>query len=194
MILENLKKYKILLASKSPRRNELLSELRLPFTTISKGGIDESYPDNLPAEDVPLFLSCKKADAYTGLLHQEDLLITADTVVICDGRIFGKPYDAEDAKRMLKELSGKVHTVVTGVTLSSIDKRVTFSTTTKVKFADISDEEIEYYINNCQVLDKAGAYGIQDWIGCVAVEWIEGSFYNVMGLPVHRLYKELRNF
>lgn len=193
-MLENLKKFKVLLASKSPRRRELLSELRIPFGVVNIGGIDESYPSFLPAEEIPLFLANKKADVYMSNFNGNELVITADTLVIADGRVLGKPHTHEEAISMLASLSGKVHKVVTGVSISTHGKRTTFASETEVKFADISREDIAYYVENYLPLDKAGAYGIQEWIGCVAVEWIKGSFYNVMGLPVHQLYKELKNF
>lgn len=193
-MLDNLRKYKILLASKSPRRRELLSQLRVPFNVISIGGIDETYPDDMPADEVPQYLSNLKADAYMKTLTGNELVITADTLVIADGRILGKPRNHAEAIEMLEFLSGKTHKVITGVSISTHGKRTSFSTETDVTFAPISKEDIEYYVENFMPFDKAGAYGIQEWIGCVAVESINGSFYNVMGLPVHQLYKELKNF
>lgn len=193
-MLENLNKYKVLLASKSPRRRKLLGELRIPFNVISQGNIDETYPDNLPAEEIPQFLANKKADAYMSIFHGNELIITADTLVILDGRTLGKPHGREEAEKMLCSLSGKVHKVVTGVCISTQMKRTVFSSVTEVKFADLDPDDITYYVDNFQPTDKAGAYGIQEWIGCVAVEWINGSFYNVMGLPVHRLFNELKSF
>lgn len=193
-MLENLSKYKVLLASKSPRRRELLSTLRVPFSAVSLGGIDESYPDDMPCEEVPQFLANKKADAYLETIRENEMIITADTLVMMDGKIYGKPKDAEDAKKILRELSGKTHKVVSGVCILTTRQRTSFTSETKVKFARISNDDIEYYVDNFMPLDKAGAYGIQEWIGCVAVESMEGSFYNVMGLPVHRLYKELKLF
>lgn len=193
-MLENLNKYKILLASKSPRRRELLSQLRIPFNVITIGGIDESFPDTIPAQEVPQYISSIKADAFQSRIQGNELVITADTMVVCDGRIMGKPKDTDDAKQMLKFLSGKTHEVVTGVTVSTKSRRTSFTTVTKVTFAAITDKEIEYYVDNFMPLDKAGAYGIQEWIGAVAVSGIEGSYYNVMGLPVHRLFQELKLF
>lgn len=192
-MLENLEKYNILLASKSPRRRELLSELRIPFTVISIG-INESYPADMPPEDVPVYLSRKKADAYRRLLQDDELVITSDTVVVLEGRILEKPKSIEEAGRMLKDLSGRTHKVVTGVTIMTSARTSTFDCVTAVTFSELSSDEIEYYVRNFRPLDKAGAYGIQEWIGCVAVSKIEGSFYNVMGLPVHRLYRELQTF
>lgn len=193
-MLSNLKKYHILLASKSPRRRELLSELRIPFNCISLGNIDESYPDSLRSEDVPQYLANRKADAFRKYINENDLIITADTLVIKDDKILGKPKDKDEAFKMLRTLSDGIHKVVSGVCIMSIDRRTSFTTETEVKFGHLTDEEAHYYIDNFQPFDKAGAYGIQEWIGCVAVESIRGSFYNVMGLPIHRLYQELRNF
>lgn len=193
-MLENLRKYKVLLASKSPRRRELLSQLRIPFNVISVGGIDETYPEDMPSEEIPLFLANLKADAYVKSFKGNELVITADTLVIIDGKVLGKPHDRDEAIEMLTTLSGNTHKVVTGVCISTLARRATFSTTTKVTFAKLCRDDIEYYIENFLPFDKAGAYGIQEWIGCIAVESINGSFYNVMGLPVHQLYKELKNF
>lgn len=193
-MLENLNKYHILLASKSPRRRELLSDLRIPFSSINLGGIDESYPEEMPKTEVPQHIANKKADAYLENIHDNEMIITADTLVIKGDKIYGKPKSREDAEQMLRELSGKVHTVITGVCILTVDRRTSFTSTTEVKFAELSEEDINYYVENYLPLDKAGAYGIQEWIGCIAVEWINGSFYNVMGLPVHRLYQELKLF
>lgn len=193
-MFDNLKKYRILLASKSPRRRELLRQLQLPFSTISLGDIEETYPSSLPVDQIPQYLSNLKADAYDMNLRYDEMIITADTLVILDNGVLGKPKGHNDAVEMLKKLSGKTHKVITGVTISTIEKRTSFSTTTEVTFADLKDEDIEYYVKNYMPFDKAGAYGIQEWIGCVAVEAINGSYYNVMGLPVHRLFKELKTF
>lgn len=193
-MLNNLKKYRILLASKSPRRRELLSQLRIPFNVVTIGGIDESYPEDLAADEIPQYIANKKADAYASCIKDNELIITADTLVILDGKVLGKPKDHDEAEKMLSELSGKTHKVITGVSISTASKRTTFSTTTEVSFATLSPSDITYYVENFLPFDKAGAYGIQEWIGCVAVEGITGSFYNVMGLPVHQLYKELSIF
>ncbi|MCM1377316.1 MAG: Maf family nucleotide pyrophosphatase [Clostridium sp.] len=193
-MLENLKKYHIYLASKSPRRRELLQQLRIPFNVITIGGIKEDYPKDMSILQVPQYLSGLKADAYHKHLKDNDLMITADTLVILDGKAYGKPANLEEAEAMLNELSGKVHQVVTGVTITTKDQRTSFTTVTDVKFAELTKEEIHYYVSNFTPMDKAGAYGIQEWIGAVAVESMEGSFYNVMGLPVHRLYQELKLF
>jgi len=193
-MLENLNKYHILLASKSPRRRELLSNLRIPFNCINIGGIDESYPEDMPKNDVPLYIANKKADAYLENINSGELIITADTMVIKGDKIYGKPKNNTQAIQMLKELSGKTHKVITGVCILTANLRTSFTSETEVKFANLTDEDITYYVENFLPFDKAGAYGIQEWIGCIAVEWIKGSFYNVMGLPVHRLFKELRQF
>lgn len=193
-MLKNLEKYNILLASKSPRRHELMKELRIPFHVISLGGIEESYPSELPAIEVAPYLSKVKAEVYLPKLSDNDLIITADTIVILGEKIFGKPFDRDSAIAMLEELSGKSHHVVTGVSLSTHKKQSTFSIVTEVVFEKLSKEDIEYYVDNFQPFDKAGAYGIQEWIGCIAVKKINGSFYNVMGLPVHQLYNELKKF
>ena len=193
-MLDNLHKYKILLASKSPRRRELLEQLRVPFSTVTIRGIDESYPEDMRPIEVPEYLANHKADAYMRVLKSNELIITADTLVINDDKVFGKPESTEKAVETLMELSGKTHLVVTGVCVLTASTRRSFSTVTEVRFAKITREEAEYYVSNFHPLDKAGAYGIQEWIGCVAVESINGSFYNVMGLPVHQLYQTLKEF
>ena len=193
-MFENLKKYNILLASKSPRRRELLTQLRIPFKVVTLGNISEDYPSDLPALEVAQYISNKKADAYHEIIGDDELLIAADTVVVLDGKIYGKPHNSAEAAQMLRELSGKTHQVASGVTILTRQKRTSFTTVTDVKFAELTDEDIHNYIENYAPFDKAGAYGIQEWIGCVAVESIRGSYYNVMGLPVHRLYQELRFF
>ncbi len=194
MLLPNLNKYHIILASKSPRRRELLQMLRIPFTTVTMSDISEEYPEEMPPEEVPQYLSEVKADAYLRKSCDNELVITADTLVICDNRIMGKPKDVEEAIQMLLFLSDKTHHVVTGVTIATKNQRTSFTTVTEVKFATVTEEEARFYVDNFRPLDKAGAYGIQEWIGAIAVEYINGSFYNVMGLPVHRLYKELKLF
>lgn len=182
---------KVLLASNSPRRRELLAMLDVRFEIVQPVEVDESYPSDLPAEDVPAFLSVTKADAYDVKLHDGEVLLTADTVVICDGAILGKPADRDAAVEMLKKLSDNTHTVVTGVSLTTADTRLTFSEHTKVQFAALSDDEITYYVDKYKPYDKAGSYGIQEWIGCVGIKSIDGCFYNVMGLPLHKLYTNL---
>lgn len=188
-----MKRYKIILASKSPRRKELLEMLDIPFEIRVKEGIDESYPADLPALEVPEYLSRLKGKAYAADIKDDELVITADTVVILDGKIYGKPHSMEDAVDMLMQLQDRTHTVASGVCIATKDKIVSFTTCTDVTFAPISREEAEWYVEKYRPLDKAGAYGIQEWIGCAAVASINGSFYNVMGLPVHQLYNVLKN-
>ncbi len=184
----------ILLASNSPRRRELLGMILPEFGIAEAREVDEIYPDGLPADEVPVYLSRLKASAYSDLLDDDLslLLITADTVVILDGCILGKPRDRSDAVAMLESLSGKTHTVVTGVTLSSAGGCESFSERTDVHFAPLTRGEIEAYVDSFRPYDKAGAYGIQEWIGAAAISGIEGCFYNVMGLPLHALYSFLR--
>lgn len=186
--------HKIILASASPRRQQLLSDLDIPFTVLVIKDIDESYPSDLPVEDVAAFLSKKKSENYLENLKDNTIVITADTVVINDGQVLGKPKDKTEAIAILKSLSGKTHQVITGVTLSSREKNHTFSAITDVKFSALDDDEIHYYIDNYEPYDKAGAYGIQEWIGYVGVEHIQGSYFNVMGLPVHQVYQALKAF
>ena len=193
-MLDNLNKYKIILASGSPRRRELLEGLGLHFTVKCIDGIDESYPESLPAEETALFIAKKKSEAYKGLTDSGHLIITADTVVVCNDMVLGKPSDKNEAKKMLNMLSGKTHQVITGVTLATKEKTVSFSVSTDVRFTTLDKKEIEYYVDKYRPLDKAGAYGIQEWIGYVGVEYISGSYYNVMGLPIQRLYQELKKF
>ena len=191
-MLENLSKYRVLLASNSPRRRELLAVLCVPFDIVNGLKIEEKWPENLDLPKVPEYLSKLKADAYRTQMHDHELIITADTVVICENNILGKPKNKDEAKEMLRLLSGRKHEVITGVTITTVGSQISFTSTTEVKFANIPDEDIYYYVETYCPLDKAGAYGIQEWIGCVAVESIRGSYYNVMGLPVHALYRELK--
>ena len=184
--------YRIFLASNSPRRKELLSGLGIPFEVRVNGDIDESYPSDLPPEAIPLHISRKKAAAYLQTMSADELIITADTVVVASGEILGKPVDASDGHRMLRLLSGTTHQVITGVCLTTTDHQVAFSVTTDVTFKDLSDEEIHYYIDHYRPYDKAGAYGIQEWIGYIGVTGLHGSYFNVMGLPIQRIYEELR--
>ncbi|MDY3847954.1 MAG: Maf-like protein [Prevotella sp.] len=183
---------KIILASNSPRRRELLAGLDLDFEVKVLKGIDETYPDDMPAEDVAGYIAAKKADAYLGIIDADQLVITADTVVIVRDEILGKPVDDDDARRMLRMLSGRSHHVVTGVCLLTSVSRRQFSVTTEVTFKTLSDDEIDYYVSRYSPMDKAGAYGIQEWIGYVGVTALKGSYYNVMGLPVQRIYSELK--
>ena len=181
----------VILASNSPRRKELLAGLDLDFEVKVLPNIDESYPENLPAMEVSEYISQKKAEAYKGLIRENDVVITADTVVICENEIMGKPHDAEDAQRMLRKLSNKSHQVTTGVCITTLKEQVHFSVTTHVSFKELTDDEINYYIATYKPFDKAGAYGIQEWIGYTGCTGLDGSYYNVMGLPVQRIYREL---
>ncbi len=194
MLVEKLKYYKLILASQSPRRKKLLEDLGLKFETLPVD-VDESYPPNLKAEHIAIYLSQLKANAFDFKnLYENCLLIAADTIVWQNGQLLSKPKDDKDAKRILNLLSGKAHEVITGVTLRTREKDHSFYSTTKVYFKQLSEEEIEYYILNYQPFDKAGAYGIQEWIGYIGIEKIEGSYFNVVGLPVQRLYTELLSF
>ena len=185
-------KYKIILSSNSPRRKELLAGLDLDYEVRVVDGIDESYPHDLPASEIPVYISMKKAAAYT--IAEGELVLTADTVVVLGDEVLGKPKDETDAKRMLRELSGKTHQVITGVCLTTTSKQQAFAVTTDVTFKTLTDEEIDYYVTQYKPLDKAGAYGIQEWIGYIGVTSLNGSYFNVMGLPVQRIYEALNNF
>ena len=193
-MLDNLKKYNIVLASNSPRRKELLQRMGVNFKVRTLFGIDESYPDSLRGEDIVRYISRNKAQAYRSSMAPNELLITADTIVYVEGEVMGKPKTAEQAKEMLHKLSGKSHQVITGVTIVTADRTEDFGVKSQVKFAEITDEEINFYVDNYLPFDKAGAYGIQEWIGIVAVEEIKGSYFNVVGLPVQRLYQKLKTF
>lgn len=193
--LDNLKKYRsVVLASASPRRRELLSMLGIDFTVKPLTNVDESYPETLSAVDVPLYLAEKKCNASAKILKANELIITADTVVICNDTVLGKPKDESEARAMLQMLSGKTHTVATGVAVATNERTASARALTEVKFATLSESEIDFYINRYRPFDKAGAYGIQEWIGCIGISHIDGSFYNVMGLPLHLLYNLLRTF
>lgn len=193
-MFNNLDKYNVILASSSPRRCELLDKAGVQFMVKTLEDIDETYPETLRGAEVAQYIASKKAQAYTKVLADNDLVITADTIVCVDDEILGKPKDADDARRMLRLLSGRNHKVVTGVVVASKEKKVEFSVTTLVTFAQLTDEVIDYYIENYKPFDKAGAYGIQEWIGYVGVESVEGSFFNVIGLPVQRLVQVLLEF
>lgn len=183
----------IFLASASPRRRQLLANLDIDVKLIQPRDVDESFPTDTPVENVAEYVSRKKAEAYTNDIGPDDIIITADTVVICDGIVMGKPHGGpENAREMLRQLSGKRHKVITGVTLTTRDHGMqSFSTTTIVEFKNLSDNEINYYVDKYRPLDKAGAYGIQEWIGYIGVSRIEGCYYNVMGLPLHDLFNKL---
>jgi septum formation protein len=182
-------KTKLILASNSPRRKELLGGLGIPFEVRVLQGIDESYPETVPTDKIAEFIATNKAKAYE--VAADEILITADTVVIVDDEILGKPSDADDARQMLRKLSGKSHHVITGVSLKSYDKQKTFSVDTEVTFKTLSESEIDYYVTRYKPFDKAGAYGIQEWIGYIGVTSLRGSYFNVVGFPVQRIYDEL---
>ena len=191
-MLDNLKKYKVILASNSPRRKELLGGLGIGYEVKTMPDIDEFYPDGLSMEEVPVYIARSKADAYRPLMQPDELIITADTIVWLDGVVMGKPKDEEEACDMLRRLSGQTHQVVTGVCLTTIDRQQSFATVTDVTFDRLTEEEITHYVSRYQPMDKAGAYGIQEWIGYVGVRSIKGSYFNVVGLPIQRLYQELK--
>ena len=193
MLNEKFKNHKIILASGSPRRQQFLKELEIDFE-IKLKEIEEIYPDHLKAEEITNFLAKLKASAFENELQDNEVLITSDTIVWLDNKALGKPIDASHALRMLTEMSGKTHKVITSVCIKSTKKEVVFYDETLVTFTDLSLDEIEFYLKNYTPFDKAGSYGIQEWIGLVAIEKIEGSYANVVGLPTHKLYKELMNF
>ncbi len=190
-MLDNLKNYRIILASNSPRRRELLAGLGISYEVRTLPGIDESYPADLPVEQIAEYIAAEKAAAYQRQMAADELLITADTIVVVAGEVMGKPHDADDARRMLRKLSNCTHQVITGVCLTTVEKQRRFSVITDVTFKALTDAEIDYYITNYRPFDKAGAYGIQEWIGYIGVTGLHGSYFNVMGLPVQRIYMEL---
>ena len=190
-MLDNLKKYKVILASNSPRRKELLAGLGVDYEVRTLPDVDESYPETLQGADIPLYIAKEKADAYVAMMQPGELMITADTIVWLDGKVLGKPRDREDALQMLRTMSGRTHEVFTGVCITTTDWQRSFTAQTEVRFATLSEEEIAYYVDNFQPMDKAGAYGEQEWNGFIGVENISGSYYNIMGLPVQKLYREL---
>ena len=189
-----MRNYHIILASNSPRRRELLSGLDLEYEVKVLPDIEEGYPEGLSMEEIPRYIAAEKAAAYKDIIADNDLIITADTVVVLGDEVLGKPTDLDDARRMLRELSGKTHQVITGVYLMTKEKERGFSVVTDVTFKELSDEEIDYYVEKYRPLDKAGAYGIQEWIGYIGVTGLNGSYFNVMGLPVQRIYNELLLF
>lgn len=193
MIVDNLDNYRIILASRSPRRQQLLRELGLNFEVVIRE-FNESFPDYLTGDEIARYIAHEKAILFKKEITDNEIVITADTIVWCNNKVLGKPVDHEDATRILKEISGNTHEVITGVTLLSKSKELTFSESTKVTFESIAEDEIYYYIEKYKPYDKAGAYGIQEWIGIIACSHIDGSYFNVVGLPVQRLYKELQNF
>ena len=194
LLHDKLKSYNIILASASPRRRELLKATGIEYALAPKFECDEVYPQTIAVEDVAPYLSRLKSLAYPATLGHNDILITADTTVVIDDEVLGKPKDREEACSMIARLSGREHRVITGVTLRMADGERTFASVSTVRFAELSDEQIAYYVDTFSPMDKAGAYGIQEWIGYVGIESIEGSFYNVMGLPIQRLCRELECF
>lgn len=195
MISEILSEYEIILASKSPRRAQLLGELGVQFTIGTKEGVEEVFPEGLSNVEVAKYLSELKASIYENdVVDTNKLVITSDTIVCLGNEVLGKPGDKAHAIEMLSKLSGKQHSVITGVTILGSNKKTTFSVETKVNFKDLTIDEIEYYVDHYKPYDKAGAYGIQEWIGMIGIEKIEGSYFNVVGLPVQKLYSELLKF
>ena len=186
--------HKLILASNSPRRKELLAGLDVQFEVRVLKGIDESYPDTVPTAEIAEYIAQKKAAAYRETIAADELVITADTIVVLGDEVLGKPKDAADARRMLHELSGQTHQVITGVVLTTRERQEHFSVVSNVTFKTLEDSEIDYYVETYKPMDKAGAYGIQEWIGYVGVTRLEGSYFNVMGLPVQRIYEALRRF
>ena len=193
MILDNLNNFKIILASRSPRRQQLLRDLGLKFDVVIRQYI-ETYPEGLNGEEIARYVAHEKAVSFRNDISDNEIVIAADTIVWCNNRVLGKPVDLEDAIHILKEISGNIHEVITGVTIFSLSKELTFSDSTKVTFEALSEEEICYYVDEFKPYDKAGAYGIQEWIGLIACSHINGSYFNVVGLPVQKLYKELQKF
>lgn len=191
-MLGNLDKYQIILASNSPHRKELMSGLGVDYVVRTLPDVDESYPADLAGAAIPEYISCEKADAYRSIMQPGELLITADTIVWLDGKVLGKPEGREGAVEMLRSLSGKSHQVFTGVCLTTTEWQKSFTAASDVEFDVLSEEEIRYYVDKYQPMDKAGAYGVQEWIGYIGVKSISGSFYNIMGLPIQKLYGELK--
>ncbi len=193
MIIDNLNNYRIILASRSPRRQQLLRDLGLKFDVVIKD-YTETFPESLGGEEIAKYVAHEKAVSFKNEISENEIVITADTIVWCNNKVLGKPLNSEDAIHILKEISGNTHEVITGVCLFSSFKEKTFSVSTKVTFDTLSGEEMNFYVDKYKPYDKAGAYGIQEWIGIAACSNIEGSYFNVVGLPVQRLYKELQNF
>ncbi len=195
-----LNDYKYILASASPRRQELLGGLGVDFRVDTSFQVDETYPNDIELEAIPVYLAELKSNAYTKTLEDDEILITADTLVLCPDpstnqvSVLGKPKDREDAINIINCLSDNTHKVITGVCLRSKTKTLSFSAESKVKFSALTQDEIEYYVDNFNPFDKAGAYAIQEWIGYIGIESIEGSYYNIVGLPVQKLYSQLKKF
>lgn len=193
MLIDDLGRFRIILASRSPRRQHLLAEMGLKFEVVIKD-FDETYPEGLSGKEIAEYIAGKKASSFRNELRHDEIVITADTIVWCNNKVLGKPVDIEESVRILKEISGNSHEVITGVSVISEMREVIFSESTKVTFDAMTDEEIRYYAENYRPLDKAGAYGIQEWIGITGCSFIEGSYFNVVGLPVQKLYRELGKF
>ncbi len=193
MIIDKLNQFRIILASRSPRRQQLLRQMGLNFDVVIKE-FDETYPEGLTGEEIARHIAYGKASIFKNQILDNEIVITADTIVWCNNKVLGKPADAAEAVNILKEISGNTHEVITAVSIVSAFREITFSETAKVTFEKMQEAEIEYYVSHFKPFDKAGAYGIQEWIGIVACSRIEGSFFNVVGLPVHRLYNELQKF
>lgn len=193
-MLDNLKGRRVILASGSPRRRQLLGGLEIDFTVRLINGIDETYPDGMAMAEIPKYISRRKAEAYVPTMASDEIIITADTIVWADGEVLGKPHTPDEAVSMLRRLSGRTHQVVTGVTVLSADRRETFACVTDVTFDTLSEAEMQHYVADYKPLDKAGAYGIQEYIGYIGVTGISGSYFNVMGLPVQKLYRVLLTF
>lgn len=193
MGIDEINKYRIILASRSPRRQQLLKELGLIFDVVIRSWT-EKYPVYMKGEEIAVHLAVEKANSFRPEIKENEIVITADTIVWCNGRLLDKPAGQSEAKMILREISGNTHEVITGVCLTSSEKQSSFFSSTKVTFNELTDDEIEYYIMNFNPYDKAGAYGIQEWIGLAACSHIEGSYFNVMGLPVEQVYHELQRF
>lgn len=192
-ILSNINQYKIILGSQSARRHELLAGIKIPFEIVNID-VDETYPASMVGVDIPMYLAEKKANAFKNKMEENTLLITADTIVWHEGKVLGKPTDKAEAYKFLQFLSGKTHQVITGVCISTLARRKVFHVISDVRFARLTSAEIEFYLENFRPYDKAGAYGVQEWIGYIGVEHINGSYFNVMGLPIQRLYNELKRW
>ena len=193
-MLDNLKGRRVILASGSPRRRQLLGGLEIDFTVRLIDDIDQTYPDGMAMAEIPQYISRRKAEAYVPTMASDEIIITADTIVWADGEVLGKPHTPDEAVSMLRRLSGRTHQVVTGVTVLSADRRETFACVTDVTFDTLSEAEMQHYVADYKPLDKAGAYGIQEYIGYIGVTGISGSYFNVMGLPVQKLYRVLLTF
>jgi nucleoside triphosphate pyrophosphatase len=193
MITDRFNKFKIILASRSPRRLQLLRETGLKFDVVIRD-YDEHYPEGLNGQEIACYVAREKAASFKSEVSDNEIVIAADTIVWCNGRVLGKPADSREAVEILRQISGNMHEVITGVSILSGEKQITFSDSTKVTFEHLEEDDIEYYVRNYKPFDKAGAYGIQEWIGILACNKIEGSYFNVVGLPVHRLYRELKEF